>query len=583
MLLSKCRLRWATVALLIICGVLLFQPTRVWLQRVWITAALGPQVSVGEIVYHGKSSIVEVRGLSWHGIGAVDAGARASTAASIRKFAVTAPRCWLGLDRPRLADGRIYLPKVILQDAVISLASSFPETNSKLEDWRQAVARHQEQFDWRKLEPRANCLDAADHSLAAWLLRTEDLVNRSRSILAVAARIDEETQGMDNPLRFADSIRAQLERYSELVAAQRSLSRQLGEIDDDLARETRRLEELHGQDKREWDEQCSQLQDVATQQNSELPLDQRLALVLAQAGWDQVAPFGEIVAHTSQAAASIRQSNYDVTVRAASAASDQIQCSDLKASGEFRFAQVKSPFQTSGAWRLAQQRPGEVFRELNSRTLFDCQTHQLEVSGSHDSRKSTGIQLRIRMLNRDVARRARPTSAAEAMSINSLSPVTAHLTSEAGRLTGTLCIAAEALPLLSHTPPRDDLAGLQEILNDSADKHEREALQFDVRGTWQAPEFKLSSPPAAWLQRAVEAIISQRSQEVIALSQTKLDAEFKLRMEQMQERISLAARAAQAVVSGDESRLLTSQQSLQQRLDEINGTEFARRPGEVQR
>ncbi len=580
---SRCRMRWATVALLIACGGLLIQPARIRLQRVWIAAVLGPQFTVGEIVYHGQSSIVEVRDLSWQGTATANPRTKNSAGVSASKFVVSAPRCWLGVDRERLADGRIYLPKVILQDAIITAANTFPGTNDKLEDWRHAVARHQQQFEWRSLEQRANCLTAADHSLAAWLLRTEDLVNRSRSILAIAARIEEETETMDNPLRSEGSLRARLARYTELIAAQGTLRKQSEDIDSDLARETERLAEVHGQDTREWRRTCAQIQARAGHENSDLGLDQRLALVLAQAGWDQLAAFGEIVANTSHAAANYRAADYDVTVRAGTLANDHMHCSELKASGEFRCAQFSSPFHTNGSWRVAQQRPGEVFRELKFVTLFDRRNYQLEVTGSHDSRVSSGIDMRIRMLNRRVAARAKADAAGDGITINALTPVTASLTSAAGQLSGTLCIAAEALPILANEPARDYLADLQIFLDNTPAEQQRQPLQFEVSGTWQIPEFKLSQPAAPWLQDAAEGIISQQSQEVVAQAQSKLDAEFTLRIDQMRQRISVAVHAAQAAMSQDESRLLTSQQGLQQRLDEINGAEFARRAGPVQR
>lgn len=584
MLLSKRRLRWAAVALLLACGLLLTQPSRVWLQRMWIAGALGPQVTIGEVVYHGQNLIVEVRDLAWQRGDAAKTRDVASGTSSLKNFTVNAARCWLGIDRQSLVDGRIDLPKVILQDAVVTLDSNFPMTNVSLEEWRNGVARHLAQFDWEALKQKVSCLAATDELATGWSQRAQDLVDRSQRILIEAGRIEEEAAAMDNPLRFEESIRARLTRYRELSVEQRLLLGQLAGVESELAGETDRLEELHRQDVQALERVFVQLQDRNSADRQPFTLDRQLALAIARASWNQVAPYGEVVANTSHAAATLRSDDYDVTVRPAARSQDLIHCSDLKATGEFRYAQSSSPFQTSGSWRVAQQSPGDVFRELSSLTSFDCRTRQLEVTASHDSRMSPGIRLRIRMLSQDVAQgTSSAAAAAGGPTVNSLAPVMATLTCDSGNLLGTLRVAAEALPHLSQKLPRELLDSLQESLVESADEFPDEALQFELSGTWQQPNLQLSGSPPAWLQQAVERILEQQSAEVIAQSQREFESEFNLRTQQMRDRVSLSAREAQAVVSRDESALLTSQQRLQQRFDEMNGAEFARRTGEVQR
>lgn len=583
MLLSKRRLRWATVALLLASGLLLTQPTRVWLQHIWIAGALGPQVSVGEVVYHKQNSIVEVRDLRWWGTRATDARAVSSATPPNNNFTVNAVRCWLGIDRPSLVDGRIHIPKAIVQDTVVTLTSSFPEPYAHLDKWRHGVASHLEPLDWNNVEQRVTCLSATEGIETAWSQRAQCVVERSRDILAEVGRIEAEAAAMDNPLRFEDSIRARLTRYRELSAEQRSLLGQLTDMESHSAGEVERLEKLLAQDVRALEQICTQPKATGATDSQALTLDSQLALTIAEASWDQLAPYGEIVAGTSQAAASLRTADYDITVRPGSPGKDHIYCADLKASGEFRFAQSSSPFQTSGSWRLAQQSPGNVFRELNFLTSFDCLSNTLEVAAVHDSRQSPAIQLRIRMLSQNVAKRANSDAPAGAATLNALAPVTANLTSDSGRLTGTLRVASEALPLLSQKLPQNLLVGLRESLSDNAGEALHEPLQFELNGTWQQPEMKLSSAVPAWLQRAVEQMLEQQSQQLIAAAHQKLDTEFNQCIETMRERVALTAREALAIVARDESVLLTSQQRLQQRFDEMSGTEFARRAGDMQR
>ncbi len=582
MLLSKRRLRWATVALLMASGLLLNQPTRAWLQHMWIAGALGPQVTVGEVIYHKQNSIVEVRNLRWQGNRAADAQADSSAKPPIN-FSVNAVRCWLGIDRTSLVDGRIHIPKFVVQDAVVTLTSSFPQPNANLDEWRHGMASHLEQLDWNHVERRVSSLSATEAIEMAWSQRAQGVVERSRDILAESGRIEREAAAMDNPLRFEESIRARLTRYRELSVEQRSLLGQLADMQNDLAGEFERLQELLAQDVRALEQVCAQLKATDGSGRQALALDSQLALTIAEASWAQVAPYGEIVAGTSQAAAGLRAADYDITVRPGALGKEHIHCADLKASGEFRFGQFSTPFQTSGSWRLAQRSPGDVFRELNFLTTFDCPNNTLEVAAAHDSRKSTAIQLRIRMLSQDLAKRADLDAPASATTLHALAPVTANLTSDSGSLTGTLRIASEALPHLSHRLPHDLLVSLQESLSDNADESPHEPLQFELSGTWQWPEMKLSGPAPAWLQRAVEQMLEQQSQQLIAASHQKLETEFTRCIEKMREQVALTARDALAIVARDESTLLTSQQRLQQRFDEMSGTEFARRAGEVQR
>lgn len=582
MLLSKRRLRWAAVALLLACGLLLTQPTRVWLQRMWIAAALGPQVTVGEVVYHAQNSIFEVRDFAWQGDNANSRAASRGTSPH-SNVTVNASRCWLGIDRQGLAAGRIDLPKVIFQDAMVTLDNNFPTPSLGLEQWRHGMARHLAQFDWEALTQKVSCLSATDDLATAWSHRVQDLVDRSRSTLTEAGRIEVEAAAMDNPLRFEDSIRARLTRFKELAVEQQSLLGALTDIDSELASETERLEELHRQDVRALERVCFQLQDRASRDNQAVTLGGQLALAIAQASWNQVAPYGEVVASTSHAAATMRADNYDVTVRPAACSQDHIRCFDLKASGEFRNALFSSPFQTSGQWRVAQQSPGDVFRELSCLTSFDCRTSRIEVAADHDSRTSAAVQLRIRMLSPDVVREKDSSAAVGGSVVNSLASVTALLACDCSDLNGTLHVSAQAFRHLSQNLPRDLLDSLQATSVESAEELPLAALQFELRGTWDQPNLALSGSPPDWLNQAVERMLSDKSDAVIAQSFRQLATEFDLRSERMHEAVVLLASQARAVVARDESSLLSSQQRLQQRFDEMNGTEFARRDGEVQR
>ena len=102
MLISKRRLQWTAIGLLIVCVLLMLRPTRSWIERVWIAHALSPQLTVGELIVHSKKSVIEVKDLQWHVDGSnfarnTDGGASGHiVGASGRPFGVNARCCWLG-------------------------------------------------------------------------------------------------------------------------------------------------------------------------------------------------------------------------------------------------------------------------------------------------------------------------------------------------------------------------------------------------------------------------------------------------------------------------------------------------------
>ncbi|MEO8270712.1 MAG: hypothetical protein ABI557_13395, partial [Aureliella sp.] len=205
MLISKRRLRWTAIGLLIVCVSLMLRPTRSWFERAWIALALNPRISVGELVVHSHKSIIEARDLTWRVDSSIAADAT-SEALSRRTFGVNARRCWFAIDRDSLPSGKLHVPKVILQDADLYLSRGSLSADNSLKDWRQQMARQIVDFDWGAVQRQLSCLPATEELRTTWHGLVESWIDRSHEILFEAAQLVHQVEAMDNPLRFEESI-----------------------------------------------------------------------------------------------------------------------------------------------------------------------------------------------------------------------------------------------------------------------------------------------------------------------------------------------------------------------------------------
>lgn len=574
MLISKRRLRWTAIGLLIVCVLLMLRPTRSWIERAWIARALSPQVTVGQLVVHSRKSIIEARDLKWRIDGSSTSKSN-GTGASGRTFGVSARRCWLVVDRASLPSGKLHLPKVILQDANLYLAKGLPSASDSLENWRQQLARQIAEFSWEILQCELSCLPATEELRTAWCQSIEGWVARSRQILVEAAQLEHQVEAMDNPLRFEESIKAKLARFQQLADEQRCLVSQLEQLEGSLASESARLNQLHKQDRQSFAALSTEAKLKPAIDSNHAAFEREFAVVLGEAVWNQLAPYGEIVDNVSHAAASFRTADYDVTLRPVEYGAEHLQRSELKAAGEFQAGLVKSRYQTNGTWRIAQNAPAQTFREFNFYTIFQGDSNQLHVSSQYDSRQSTSTQLQIVFTGgpQPAAKPADRSLSAQADEFTQ--PTQATLASAAGKLTGSLSVAPSSLKLLSLKLPVELLESIATDANQS--------LQFKLSGDWDQPQLELNGVTPVWLEQAVKRLATQQAQAAIAKSQLRLDTEFSKQLLQLRQLVDVAVREARQAAAADERKLLASQSRTQEQVDVSSGAEFARRPGEVNR
>ncbi|MCA9159860.1 MAG: hypothetical protein KDA72_16105 [Planctomycetales bacterium] len=574
MQISKRRLRWAAIGLLIACVLLMLRPTRTWIEQAWIARALSPQLTVGELVIHSQKSIIEARELKWHVCGS-STPESSCTAVRRRAFGVSARRCWLAVDRDSLPSGRLHLPKVILQDANFFLETGLPSASNSLENWQHRLARQTAGFSWDALQKKPSCLLATEQLRSAWCQRIEGWLERSPQIQIEAAQLEHQIEAMDNPLRFEQSIKAKLMRYQQLADEQRSLVCHLDQLEESLVTESVRLNQLHEQDLRSLVELTTEVKLGHRLDSNHAGLEREFAVALGDAVWNQLAPYGEIVDNISHGAVSIRTADYDVTVRPVEYGAEHLQRSELKAAGVFRVGIVKARYQTSGTWRIAQNSPAQTFREFNFFTAFQVDSGQLNVSCQYDSRQSTINQLQIVMTEGQQPTAKMADSSPSDHAVELAQPTQATLASDAGKLTGSLIVSPRSLTLLPWRMPVE--------LLESIGNHSDQPLRFDVSGGWEQPHFKFHGAAPVWLEQAVEKLAIQQSQAAIAQSQLRLDTEFGNQLLQLRQLVDVVLRDARRATAADEKELLARQSRMHKRLDSTSGAEFARRPGEVNR
>ena len=597
MLLSKRRLQWTAIGLLIVCALLMLRPARTWIEQVWIARALSPQLTIGELIVHSKKSIVEVRDLKWQGSGldfVSKTGGGASGYIGVGKtdggasghFGINARRCWLAVDRNSLASGKLRVPKIVFQNADLYLAGDLPHADDRLADWRQHLAIQLVDFHWESLQRQFKSLPAAEKLRSSWRESIDDWGKRSRQILVEATRLEHQVEAMDNPLRFEESINAKLAQFQQLADEQRSLVSHLEQLEGSLVTESERLNQLHQQDLLSFAGLSSEAKLKHAIDTNHADFEQEMAVVIGEAVWNRLAPFGEIVDKFSHAAASIQTADYDVTVRSLEFGSEQLRRSEIKATGDFQAGLVKSHYQTRGTWRIAQQTPAETFREFNFLTVFHGNTihsdviqgdsNQIDVSSQYDSRQSAGTHLQIVMVDRP-QRGANPSSSSPppAGTAEQTRSTESKLISDAGRLTGSLIVAPSTLKMLPWKLP----PVVVECLGAEASG----ALRFELCGDWDHPQLTLISAAPAWLRQAVERLASQQAQVAIAKSKLQLETEFSMQLVQLRRLVDVAVREAKQSAKADERKLLVSQARLHEQLDMASGAAFASRPGEVNR
>ncbi len=562
---SKRRLRWSAITLLVVCLLLLLRPTRAWLDRWLVAHVLGPGVSVSELVLHSSHSIVEARDVSW-------SGTRAG-----RSFQLTARRGWLAYDQLGLIDRHARLPKAIFQDADLRLDQAPPAPIPQLQQWKQRLAKQITQLDWERIQRQFSCLTATQELKKSWSDSIERWVVRSQQILAEAEVLEQQSTTMENPLRFDVSMAEKLQRLQELSSEQSEISKQFDALAGQLETETPRLQELRRQDHLKLTGLVIGTTATSDRQLERDRLCSELAQNLGQVFWQRIAPYGEIVDQLASATQVASRPSYDVNIRSDRHGDELFELREWKASGIFSFGDShQSHYQAAGNWTLTQ--PALLRNELcmNWQASFQREHDHVEVHAEYVASQSDALKLLLvqTAMPSDIREPATPTL--EPWQASSLSQGSqAKVTSQAGVLQGELVLHSDSLHWLAQ---ESNVQSPKLAVQPNA-----VPLKFQMEGEWTQAKLELSGLVPAWLSQPVIAELETSIQAATQGSRRQLDQQFDSDLAELRQVVSVAlAEDRKCCVLADE-QLLATRQRLQQRQAEMNGTEFARRPGAITR
>ncbi len=545
MLISKRRLQWSAIALLVLCAAMLFRPTRQLIDQLAVSNLVDPRITVGELIGHTSHSVLEVRNLEW------------SDSDQAGAMAIRARIGWFVLGKNALAHGQLGLQKFVAHDVCVHLNSGSKPLPVHIDPWKLHVAKRVADLDWDNIRKNLPSILAIRELNESWSSRIERWVVRSKQIVLQAELIDRETSVMDNPLRFEESIREKIARLEVLREEQSLLTEQFANIHNTLATESTRI---NGQ-------QAADLANIAQLiggDQSEIKLDeQRKALCIelqqeiAQALWNRFQAFAEAGQQLRAIQLSRQSPDYDRNIRAPHAGTSRVPSNvDFKLSGMFASGDQESPFTASGRWSTGQGLKHASKSSLAILAKFETNQASVEVKTRFDlqSTAPTHIQLTARHLG------------------SSDQAFDAHLTADDSHLNGTLSITSAALEWIES----ESLAQL--LGSEKQTEHLCTPLQFQLAGTWEQPQTLASVEAPNWLAKCVHDQQHRQIESQLQQARHVLQDDFQQELSKLQELIHLAAQQGRSELGSHSQQLLATQTRLQQHLDKMTGTEFARRP-----
>jgi hypothetical protein len=565
MLVSKRRLQWTAITLLIMCLMLLFRPTRNWADRFLVARLVGPGITVSEIVIHRNKSIVEAREVRW------------SESLGDRQILLAAHRGWFAFDKLGLIDRHTRLPKIILQDAELHLDGAQVSPVVYVDRWKQRIAQQIVELDWEDVQQRFSCLLASRSLQRTWTDNIAHWVARSKQILAEAEELERQSIQLDNPLRFEFLLQEKLERIKQLSSEQQKLARQFDELEGQWKSEADRLQEVYRQDKLKLVGLVIGNVAIEELQNERQKISKELSEELGRAIWLSIAPYGEVMDRLATASQrAYHRPSYDVNIRSNQHGNEWLQISQWKAAGNFSYGDRQSLFRASGTWELTQEPFLPSSLAFQWHASFHREHAQVDVQVEHASQHSETLQLAMQV--KKTALNTREIVALQPLELQASEPATSvrvSLTSQAGNFSGQLTIPRDALDCI-------ESATLIPLLQFDS-RPEAEPLQFDVSGPWTDVNLKLIGATPSWISQAVTAEAETRLKTAAEAATVHLDQAFAAELQQLTQFVATAVGDQKSLTNNHTRQLLATQDRLQQQLDDKDRTEFARRPGAIAR
>ncbi|MCA9133262.1 MAG: hypothetical protein KDA45_08905, partial [Planctomycetales bacterium] len=473
-------------------------------------------------------------------------------------------------------DARLYLkdlPSAAGRSTAQGSPTVAPESPADL--WQQQLNLRLSQLDWHQSRQHCNSLRVAQQLTNTWAGRVERWLARSQQILDEVQSLEGEIVALENPLRLEDAARSRLDRLQALSAEQRSLIEQFEGVPKLLEAETKNLAELRRRDLK----RIEGLASGSVSESQVQPLNVALCRLFAEdwAGqcWRQVARYAEVADRLGQASLSPENSPHNIDVRASGQEIALIDLSEIKVTGVFETAELATPFEARAKWSLTQEPTLQQQNRFECKVNFYAASGQVEVRVTRDSR--------LAALNHiEMWGHAVPQPGILAGAAAPQAEIHLQLDSQPSGLVGTMTIDALAIRRLLDTGAKTGLvevgvAGLPE------EQLVGECLDLQVGGQWSAPQVYLAGDAPHWLQNSSQLAMQRELQAAVVALRSRLELEGESKLAEFRQRVGLAAQSGLALTQAHGQQLLAVQDRLQEHLDQMLGTEFARRHGPVSR
>lgn len=583
MLISKRRIKWGLL-LVLVAGVMIFvRPPRTWLDRA-LVRQIDPTLTVNQVTVYRKDAVVEVDQPQW------------KKKSDGRSFGLKADRLWLAVDAKPLKKRKIVVAKGQIENALLYFNDYAPSTAETSDVWTLEMDKHAHAIDWEEVKQHfANQLSPEDIN-GPIRQRIDGWLQQSRDIQAQVQRITSDYSYDDNPLRYEEELRRKIERIDQLNKEHQSI---VGNFDGIVATVQQKCAELKAELRTQAQEVAREVINASELQASKQVIAETLMLQIARQSWNQLTDCGQIA---QLMAANFYQSkrgefNVDLPVSVEGQTPDTtfVSVSNLMASGVFSRGETRSPFRLAANVRLKQETQDLVsgvwkYNFFEGDKLIGVIAEQPDAPSTGNEITTEGtqqkmapevlVQLKVLPANETVAS---PSDLAEAAATDSDEPVTveemddswieredymAKLTASTrnGRLHGILELTTRALD----GQPED----AARIIRNAVERSGKTHLSFEVRvsGHWQDPQFVVQEKLPAWLSRSIESEVNQELLTLNDEADAEIKADFDRRALEIQDSVRVAVQNGLAIAESHRQQLITARAMLQRRLQEFDGS-----------
>lgn len=570
---SKRRIKWGFL-LVLIAGVMLFvRPPRSWLDKA-IVKQIDPELRVSEVKFYRKDSVVEVGNVLW------------SKYSDDRAFGLKADRIWLAVDGAPLADRQIVVPRGQIENALLFFNDYAPKSIEPSNVWNQELAKHSKKINWNEIKQHfASLLAPGDIELSI-RQRVDGWIERSRDIQRQVQRITGDIAYGDNPLRYEEELRLKIERIDQLAKEHREIVDSFQGIDGAVLQ---KCNELKSELQLKAREVASNVINANELLQSKKLIAETLMLQVAKTNWESLTDCGQIAQLVANNLYRSKRGEFNrdmlVSYQGKSTNPTFIAVGDLRAEGVFAHRDARSPFRLAANVNVAQSDRETVdgvwrYNFFENDKLIGVRVEKTNAAGETDDRVS--VQLRVVPNTRE---------------FSSPSDSGSELATEVGKVNAQKEIddswttREDYLAKLDATTINGELSGIMELTTLAVDGQPAEAarilraatrpndekLSFQVRvsGRWQDPQFTLQEELPEWLISSIEFQVNEELITLNSDADKEIRADFDRTVLEITNLVRLITENGKAIVESHGQQLTTARAMLQRRLEEFDGTAFS--------